>query len=170
MIPTYKAIIIGTSLSGKTTLISFLKKSTVYTITEMDEELKRKNNGVFPNDDIYKNTVLAPQIIRSILQKKCILFFTNAQYFSESDLTTAKAKGFRIIQLIADKETMLRRNAYRMEHDAYEDHSKYLDAMIAYQHTINHLVDARIDSTQTIEMVAKQLLSSLFSCNSDLKE
>jgi len=70
-----KAIVIGASLSGKTTLISHLRKNFKLPFSEIDEELTRVNNGKYPEDSEYKVEVLAPGIVSDILHREDIVFF-----------------------------------------------------------------------------------------------
>ena len=65
----------------------------------MDEELTKLNNGKFPTDAGHKHENLAPKIIKNLLNKKNVLFFTNTDYFSVDELRETKDKGFKIIQL-----------------------------------------------------------------------
>ena len=160
----YKALIIGVSLTGKSTLIRYLRKTNAsFPVQEIDEELERLNGGSYPKDDTYKNTILAPQIKNEILNKENILFFTNAHYFTFEDLEKARSKGFKIIQLSLDKVELERRNTYRMAHEGYEDHSHWLDAMLAYQKEISEkgLVDTVIETNKSVEKIAEEFLTSL---------
>ena len=56
-----KAIIIGASLSGKTTVIRELRKISKIPISEIDEKLTEMNGGTYPADSNYKNNILAPK-------------------------------------------------------------------------------------------------------------
>ena len=158
----YKVIIIGTSLTGKTTLINYLRKTSDLSIKEMDEELTQLNGGSYPQDDAYKNNILAPQIKVKVLEGN-ILFFTNAHYFTSEDLQTTHQKGFKIIQLFVDKEELEKRNKNRMENEGYEDNSQWLDSMLQYQKEIKEqgLVDDVINTNKPIEEIAKELLNIL---------
>jgi len=159
----YKAIIIGTSLTGKTTTITHLRKTTKLPLREIDEELTKANGGTFPHDHIYKDIVLVPAVKTQILASDNIIFFTNAQYFTIEDLQKARQKGLKIIQFFADKEVLLQRNKQRMRDEGYEDHSRWLDAMFAYQKEIKDkgLVDAVIETNKPVEDVAKELITVL---------
>ena len=134
-----KAIIIGTSLSGKTTLIRYLRSHTQLPLLEIDEELVRVNNGEYPN----------------------IVFFTNTDYFSVESLTEARAKGFKIIQLNLDADKMRERNESRIKNEGYDDLSQYFEGMVKYQAEIRekHLVDTVIDAEKPVEAIAEELLT-----------
>ena len=156
----YKAIIIGTSLAGKTTLIRYLRKTSKLQIQEIDEELTQLNKGSYPKDDEYKNTVLAPKIKAKVIAKENILFFTNTHYFTSVELQTARHKGFKIIQLIVTREELEKWNKQRMKNDGYEDHSKRFDSMLKYQKEIKNkgLVDKIIETNKPIEEISQELI------------
>lgn len=154
-----KSIVIGTSLSGKTTLIRYIRANYDFNVSEIDEELTSMNDGQYPMDADYKHQVLVPKIIQNIL-KQDILFFTNTDYFTIDDLRVAKEKGFKIIQLTLPIEILLKRNQKRMLHEGYADHSEYLPGMLEYQQKIyeSGIVDEVIDD-DNIEKITKLLIS-----------
>ncbi|HBP50836.1 MAG: hypothetical protein US68_C0026G0007 [Candidatus Shapirobacteria bacterium GW2011_GWE1_38_10] len=154
-----KLIIIGPSLSGKTTLINELRKDNDFSISEMDELLTALNEGEYPLDVNYKNNVLVPQIIEKILDQKDIIFFTNTNYFSEKDLKNAKNTGFKIIQLDVDYQELMGRNLNRVNNENYEDMSPWLKGMLAYQNEIQKkgLVDEIIDANKPISETINHL-------------
>ena len=154
-----KLIIIGPSLSGKTTLINELRKDNDFSISEMDELLTALNEGEYPLDVNYKNNVLVPQIIEKILDQKDIIFFTNTNYFGEKDLKNAKNTGFKIIQLDVDYQELMGRNLNRVNNENYEDMSPWLKGMLAYQNEIQKkgLVDEIIDANKPISETINHL-------------
>jgi broad-specificity NMP kinase len=158
-----KAIIIGTSLVGKTTLIKYLRNTTKLPVSEMDEELAKLNNNVYPSDDNYKHRVLAPKVVNNILDLDEIIFFTNTDYFTPQDLQKARRKGFKVIQLLLDIKELQRRNEYRVKNDGYSDLSQWFEGMINYQDNIKlkGLVDKEIVAAQPIEDIANELLIEL---------
>ena len=158
-----KAIVIGTSLSGKTTLVRFLKEKTDFPLIEVDEELTRANSGTYPLDNKQKHTVLIPKIIKRVLNSNDIVFFTNTDYFTFEDLATARRNGFFIIQLSLDSEQLLKRNKFRVENEGYSDLSQWLERMVNYQTAIREkrLVDNIIDASQSTEEIATELIRLL---------
>jgi tRNA A37 N6-isopentenylltransferase MiaA len=157
-----KIIVIGPSLSGKTTLTKELRKNNNLPISEMDEELTTLNGGEYPPNIDYKNDVLVPKIIRKILKQKEIIFFTNTNYFSEKDLKKAKNLGFKIIQLNVEYQELKKRNSKRVEDEKYEDLSLWLKGMLTYQKKIleKGLVDEVINGNQAISQIINQLEKS----------
>ncbi len=159
----HKAIVIGTSLSGKTTLIKYLRSKTNLMLSEIDEELTLLNNGEYPSDDDYKKNVLTPKVISKIISEDDIVFFTNTDYFSIDDLTNAKKNGVQIIQLKLSLEMLRERNRLRVQNEGYADLSQWFEGMLKYQDEIRSagLVDFVIDANQPIEEVANDLLKVL---------
>ena len=154
-----KALVIGTSLSGKTTIIRHLRPKSTVPILEMDEELKILNKGEYPEDIEYKLKVLTPKIIDKILNRKNIIFFTNTDYFTIDDLLTAKKKGFKIIQLELDLDQLKKRNEYRVKKEGYEDLGKWFKGMLQYQEVLRNkgIVDKIIHADQPVENIVKEI-------------
>lgn len=157
-----KAIVIGASLSGKTTLIKYLVSKIYLPILEMDGELTRVNGGEFPMEEKLKQEV-ASKVINEIFNKESMLFFTNTDYFSDRDLIEAKEKGFKIVQLKVVLEELEKRNRNRVGNEGYQDMSQWLSEMVEYQNKIYErgLVDFEIDATQSVEKVSEDLLAVL---------
>src|SRR5262245_25320624 len=129
----YKAIIIGASTSGKSTLVTYFRDIMHLPVSEIDEELIRMNGGTYPQDSKYKMDELCPKIVQDVINQDNIIFFTGTHYFRSQDLETARQKGFKILQLILDREQMEKRNKYRVENECYDDLSKYFNSMLEYQ-------------------------------------
>lgn len=167
IINQYKAIIIGASLTGKTTLIKYLRNTTNLNIQEIDEDLTSLNNGSYPKDDNYKNTNLAPKIKALVLDKEKVLFFTNTHYFSSKELQSARQKGFKIIQIVIDKDELIKRNKQRVMHEGYENHSQWFDSMLKYQKEMKdkRLIDKVIKTNKPVEVIAQELIAFLDKLN-----
>lgn len=154
-----KVIVIGTSLSGKTTLIRLLRSQTDFPISEIDEELTLVNDGEYPTDARVKHEVLTPKVVEKILGLEKIVFFTNTNYFSIEDLTRAKSRGFKVIQLDLSLDELMRRNESRIKNEGYDDMGQWLEGMLRYQQEIKEagLVDKLIDANKPTELIAKEL-------------
>lgn len=155
-----KTIIIGASLSGKTTLVRHLRVATDWPISEIDEELTRRNGGTYPLDYKYKHEVLAPQVVQDIMSRESIVFFTNTDYFLEDDLRLARDKGFKIVQLSLNIEKLKKRNEMRVKKEGYDDLSKWLPGMLQYQNIIRQhgLVDFIIDADRHFEKIIEEII------------
>ncbi len=158
-----KAIVIGASLSGKTSIKNYLREKSNILVSEMDEELTILNKNVFPEDTDYKHNVLAPQVIKNILSKESIIFFTNTDYFSDQDLKEARQRGFKIIQLNVDLELLKNRNKTRMTNKGYDDLTKYLSGMVDYQTRIQKkgFIDKIINSDLSVQEIGEEILKEL---------
>ncbi|MEK7608225.1 MAG: hypothetical protein AAB495_01470 [Patescibacteria group bacterium] len=152
-----RVLIVGPSLSGKTTLVRHLRSTTSLPVEEMDELLVAANNGTYPKDVAYRKDVLRPKIVKEVLEKENIVFFTNTDYFTKEDLNTARAKGFKIAQLTLPPETMHKRNAERMEKESYEDQSEWFGDMLSYQEQTKHLADRVVSADQPLEKIVEEL-------------
>lgn len=164
-----KTIIIGVSLSGKSTTIKHLRAKIKEPILEIDDELERLNGGSYPTDLEYKNKVIAPKIIKDILGRDNIIFFTNTDYFSIADLENAKENGFIIIQLDLKLDRLIKRNEHRVKYEGYDDLSKWLEGMVKYQENIREkgLVDKVINTDKPAEQVAEELAAYSKKLNYD---
>ena len=158
-----KIIVIGASLSGKTTLIRYLKSIANFPILEIDEELTRLNGGTYPLNNKYKHQVLTPQIIKGVLERQQVIFFTNTDYFTNQDLKKAKKKGFLIVQLDLSLEQLQKRNENRVKVEGYSDLSQWLDGMVKYQTKTRKegLVDKVINADQPTKSMARGVIGLL---------
>ena len=158
-----KAIIIGASTVGKSTLKKYLLETTDLKLDEMDEMLTRMNGGIYPKDGDYRHKVLEPRIVQEVLGQDHIIFFTNTNVFSIKDLVQAHKLGFVVIQLLLSPEKMESRNRHRIKHESYDDVSMYFTYMIKYQEEIksNGIVDKEIDTDQPVEIITREVLEAL---------
>jgi hypothetical protein len=158
-----KAIVIGASTVGKTTIIRHLRDKYNLSVYEFDEELNRRNGGTYPFDVEYRRNVLVPSVQNDILNRDSVLFFTNTRCFTQEDIKHARSRGFRIVQLILDRDEMVRRNKQRMDKEGYSDHASYFDEMILYQQKLleRDMVDKVVDASRSVKVIADELLSYL---------
>ena len=154
-----KGIIIGASLSGKTTLVRYLRSNTNILVSEIDEELTKLNNGKYPTNIKHKHKNLVPKVVKDLLNKENILFFTNTDYFSLDDLRKAKNKGFKIIQLKLNLSELNKRNKNRTISEGYDDLNEWLKGMVDYQEKIRNagLVNIIIDASQSVENISEEI-------------
>ncbi len=156
-----KVVVIGTSLSGKTTIIKYLRIHTKLNIREIDEEIHDRNNGKWPHNDKYRFEVLGQKIIEEILNKDDAIFFTNTEYFTQSNLEEAHKKGFIIIQLWVELAVLKIRNKNRMKYEGYNDFSQWLTGMLRYQKKMKAAghIDFVLDANRPTEIIAKELMN-----------
>ncbi len=153
-----KLLVIGPQLSGKTTLVRHLRKHTNLTVSEIDEEILSANDGVWPDDNIYKDEVLVPEIYKRIAEQEDIVFFAN--YFAPlSQVQMFRDAGFTVVLLEPPYEEMLRRNKQRMEQEGYEDATQWLMGQLENHKDILEagLVDKTLDATLPTAKIAQLL-------------
>ena len=157
-----KSLIIGTSLTGKTTLVKYLRDNLHMEVQEIDEELIRLNGGTFPEME-HKNNVLIPKIKQEVLNKDKIIFFANVHYYTPEDVASARQRGFKIILLSIDRGELEARNQHRVENEGYKDQSPWLDAQLQRQKEIEDggLVDRVIETNRPVEDIAQELVTFL---------
>ena len=158
-----KAIVIGPSTTGKSTLVAYFRENTAVPVSESDEELTRMNGGTYPHGFEYRMAHIVPKMIEDILGQERMIFFSNTHYFAPDDLIKARQKKFKVMQLSLARELMVSRSKYRQEHDGYEDHTQYFDSMLAYQQDIleRGLVDNVIDTNKPVQEIAAEILQKL---------
>lgn len=153
-----KLLVIGPQLSGKTTLVRHLRKHTNLTVSEIDEEILSANDGVWPDDNIYKDEVLVPEIYKRIAEQEDIVFFAN--YFAPlSQVQIFRDAGFTVVLLELPYEEMLRRNKQRVEQEGYEDATQWLMGQLENHKDILEagLVDKTLDATLPTAKIAQLL-------------
>lgn len=156
-----KAIIIGPPLVGKTTTINYLRSNTSLPILELDEELVKLNNGDWPNDEEYRNKVLVHKVVDDIKNMDNVVFFTT--YFGVDDLKKVRQDGFKIIQLMLEKDELLKRNTARMQSKSENDATKDVENNLRLQNDIKNsgVIDRTIFTNKPVERVVSEILESL---------
>jgi GTPase SAR1 family protein len=156
-----KLIVIGVSTAGKTTLVRHLRDEYQADVLEFDEELIGRNGGSYPFDVDYRRSVIVPIIQEDILSRSSVVFFTNPYCFTVEQIEWARKNGFQIVELLLDREEMLRRNQRRIEEEGYGDHSPYLDEMIEHQTALSDrgLIDKSIDASRSTAVIAEELVA-----------
>ncbi len=154
-----KLLVIGTQLSGKTTLARYLREHTHVIVSEVDEEIVRENGGTWPEDNVYKDTVLIPRIYERIASMESVIFFAN--YFAPvSQVEIFRSQGFSVANLRLGRDEMLRRNIHRMQHEGYEDATPWIDGQITNHNELRRLglVDIEVDATLPTAEIAHALM------------
>ena len=154
----YKLIILAPSCGGKSTLMRYLREHTKLHIAETDEEVMKANNNVWPDDEL-KNKVLVPQTTRVIISLDSIVYF--ASYVPDELLIEARARGFKVILLEINMESLIARNKNRMSIENYQDATPWLKMQLDTFERLKKakLIDEVIDGMQTVEEIAKQLVA-----------
>ena len=155
-----KLLVIGSQLSGKTTLARYLRKHSTEPVFEIDEEILKLNNNEWPEDNKYKDNVLIPKIYKSMASKGSVIFITKSA-FPASTLNQFKRASFKIILLRLSRSEISRRNEHRMKHESYADATPWIDGQLANHEDIlaQGYIDDEIDASQSTEDIANALLN-----------
>lgn len=108
--------------------MKYMREHTDFNILEMDEEVMRENGNKWPNDNIYKDQVLVPKIVRKILKEDDVLYL--ASYVPEDLLIQARTQGFKVLLLDVSMKELIRRNRERIDIEHYADASPWLQLQI----------------------------------------
>ena len=156
-----KIVILGPQCSGKTTLKKCLQKHSDLPLVEEDEIFSDLNGGSYPTDIEYKEKLLRPKLEDKIRQSDNVIFLTS--YCSFSLLNELKSKGFKIIQLVLEKEEFEKRNKKRMEKEGYDDANMWANQVFGFHQELKDkgLTDMEINANQPIEVIAKKILDFL---------
>ncbi|MEQ1500227.1 MAG: AAA family ATPase [Parcubacteria group bacterium] len=158
----YKLIILGPQCSGKTTLTRFLRKNYPdLPILEEDELFTELNGGEYPQDVEYKEKSIRPKLEEKIKQSDNIIFLTS--YCNPVLLKELKAKGFKVVQLVLSQEEFQKRNEKRMREDGYADANVWAKEVFGFHDEVKNegWAHKSIDASQSIEMVAKEIIDLL---------
>jgi len=158
----YKAIILGPQCSGKTTLAKYFREHhTSLPIVEEDEIFVDLNNSTYPTDIRYKEKVLRPKLEEKIKQSDDIIFLTS--YCNPILIKDLKSRGFKIIQLVLEREEFDKRNKKRMEEEGYDDANEWAKEVFDFHQKVQDegLVDKRIDTNRPTEAIAREILDFL---------
>lgn len=158
-----KLIILAPSTGGKSTLMRYLREhSPELPIYEIDEEIMKENGNEWPKDNKHKDKALIPRISKRIIELDEAIFF--ASYVPDELLREAKTKGFKIIVLDLSLDELKRRNKQRMEEEAYDDSSSWLELQRNTNLRLieDGIAELVIDGHKSIEGIAEEicLLSS----------
>jgi len=154
----YKLIILAPSAGGKSTLMRYMREHTGLHIAETDEEVMKANNDVWPNDEL-KNNILVPQTTKEIINRDSIVYF--ASYIPVELIKEARINGFKVILLTISMEELVKRNKKRMQLENYQDATPWFAMQLDdYEQLKKYgLIDVVIDGTQTVEILAEQIVS-----------
>lgn len=154
----YKIILLGVPLTGKTSVTNYLRDNMSLEVLDMDEELKRLNDGQWPGEQLELMDKLIYQIIADVLSRQKIVF--SGFFFGIEELKEARRKNFEVVQLKLDMGTTLARNKERMKEQPGNDAFKYYKKNSEYQNKIYELdlVDRVIDGSRPVEDTARELV------------
>jgi GTPase SAR1 family protein len=153
-----KVLILGTQLSGKTTLLNYLRQHSKIAVTEIDEEILKRNDNIWPKDLAYKENVLVPQIVNDIVQKDDVVLF--ASYLSKPLIHRLKQNNFKVIILEISRDEITKRNSVRTANEKKDDTSRWMVGEIELQEDLETegIVDDYIDAELPTSVLAQRVL------------
>jgi hypothetical protein len=155
-----KTFIIGAQCTGKTRVAAYLREQTTgFDVVEMDDEIRELCDGEWPDDDVYKEEVLVPQVLGRVSLRENVVFFENHMSVERTQLL--RRAGFLVIMLEVQREELLRRNGRRMAEEGYDSIAPYLDSELSNMDELraHGLVDHVVSGEQPIDQVAQQVLA-----------
>lgn len=158
-----KLLLLGITGSGKSTISEPIGRTLGMEVLEVDKEVIRLNNGLWPNDgDLIRKLMLATN--DAVLKMDHILYVTS--WLSKENIKQFYKKGFKIIELHADFEELLKRkikrdNPPQNQIDQFKEDSEGYYEVINDQE-IQDLITLSLDTTNMpIESVIQSILTSL---------
>lgn len=154
---SYKIIVLSPAAGGKSTLARYLRFHSDLQIAEIDEEILKANDNVWPNRE-HKEKVILPKIAREILFKDSIVYFT--YWMSVSDLVEARKKSFKVVQIDVNIQELHRRNVKRMAEEGYDDISHWFEVQLKNYEELRKqgLIDQVIDGHQPTQQIARHII------------
>ncbi len=95
------------------------------------------------------------------MQSDNLIFLTS--YCNIFLLRELRSKGFKVIQLVLDRDEFNRRNEKRMTEEGYDDANIWANQIFGFHQEIKdkELVDLEVNVDQPVEDVAKEILGFL---------
>jgi|SRR3989344_882142 len=158
-----KLLLLGITGSGKSTISGVIGQALGLKILEVDQEVIRLNNGLWPKDgDIIRKYMLATN--DTVLKMDSILYVTS--WLNKEDIKKFYEKEFKIIELHANFEELLKRKIKR-DNPPQNQLDQFKDDSEGYYEVINDkeiqpLITLSLDTTNMpTESVIKSILKSL---------
>jgi len=160
-----KLLLLGITGSGKSTISKSIGQALGLKVLQVDHEVIRLNNGLWPKDaDTISKYMLT--INDAVLEMDGILYMTS--WLSKQSVKQFHEKGFRIIELHANFEELLRRKIKR-DNPTQNQIDKFREDSKGYYEVINDkeiqpLITLSLDTTgMSIESVIKAIRLSTLS-------
>ena len=150
-----KLLIVGAPNSGKTTVGRELRESLGLNVVDMDDEIVRLNDGVWPDIDT-KNEVVQPKVLELVTAMPGVVLFNS--YMSVERTRRLREAGFRIVLLDVSEAELRRRNARRVAEESWTNiewfdwHWKNIQEL-----QDNNLFDYAISGEQDVKSVATDI-------------
>lgn len=148
-------VVYGAPASGKTTLMKLLRDQYGLPATDLDDEILIENNGVWPEDSIYRNREIVPRALARVAKSKTLHFFTSGM--NETFAQQLHATGATIFLLKLDEHTLQARNQKRMNEEGIADVTGEFQKNLVSQGRFAPMIDHEIDATKTPDQIVDEL-------------
>ncbi len=147
MLKKVKAIILGLSNSGKSSVAEILLRNG-WPIFEVDDEAFRRNDVIWEAEEDVMDR-LFKQINDEVINFEEVVFVTS--FLEISDIKRFKDKGFMIIELHADYEELIRRKTLRDKptQEKLERYDKNYKNYVEIIKETEYLFDLSLDTTNS---------------------
>ena len=144
-----KILLIGLSASGKSTVSKLVAKDFNLQLIEADDEVEKYNGGVWPDSDEVITKVFEATD-KWVIEMDNVIYVTS--WMEQDVLKKFHAKGFKIIEMHADFDELVRRKKVR-DNITDEKIEKFKLTYIEYFNTIlnieiKDLYETSIDTTR----------------------
>lgn len=158
-------VIYGAPAVGKTTLATYLHSTFNLTVMELDDEIKRENNGVWPEPAEYRNREITPKVLKRIAMVDKGIFLTSG--LNAAFVQTVRNNNGKVALLYLAEEHLLARNSKRLKetgHDVYDHIQQNLKDQARLKTEVGF--DYVIDANQPAEKIATQVKTILLTLSS----
>jgi shikimate kinase len=152
-----KLFVVGVACSGKSTICKYINSLSIIRAIDIDDEIMRLNGGIWPEIS-YKNEVIFPQVVKSLLLMENALIFNS--FLHQSDAKILRNTGFTIALLSVPSDELRRRDQERQMLEGWSN-SEWFEWNQAHVHELKEsgLVDVVIDGNRPVELVARDLIA-----------
>ncbi|MEN9327425.1 MAG: hypothetical protein RI947_233 [Candidatus Parcubacteria bacterium] len=151
-------VIYGAPAVGKTTLATYLHNTFNLTVMELDDEIKRENNGVWPEPAEYRNREITPKVLKRVAMLDKGIFLTSG--LNAAFVQTVRNNNGKVVLLHLSEEHLRARNSKRNRetgHDVYDQIQQNLKDQARLKTEVGF--DYVIDANQTTEEIAAKVLN-----------
>lgn len=154
-----KLLLLGITGSGKSTISEPIGQALGLKILEVDQEVIRLNNGLWPkDDDIIRKYMLATN--DAVLEMDHVLYVTS--WLSKENIKRFYNKEFKIIELHADLKELLKRKIKR-DNPSQDQINQFKEDSEGYYEVINdpEIQPLIILSLDTTDMSIKSVINKI---------
>ena len=152
-----KMFVLGVPCSGKSTLCKFINSSCGIRAIDVDDEILRLNDGVWP-EIAFKNTVLFPQVMDFLMSTDEVLVFNS--FLGIDDAEALRAADFAIALLAVGAGELKRRHEERRLREGWSNVEWFEWNQAAVRELERSgFVDEVIDAERPVESIASDIVA-----------